>query len=308
MTRNFMELLRARWAENKFVCVGLDIPRQKIPEWFVRSFRSEEEGPVLDYIKHIVDATKDLVCAYKPNAAFYEAMGAPGITTLQKTCEYIREVAPGVPIIVDAKRGDIGSSSEAYVEFLFEVLGADAVTLPPYLGQEGLEPFLAVEDKGVFILCRTSNEGAREFQDLTVEINEEQFAEIIAGVSIDEESFVIQKRMPLWQYVAYRVTFARNWKKSRQRGLVAGATYPEELAEIRKISPDLPLLIPGVGAQGAKAEDVVPVAVDANGQGFIINSSRGIVFASAGKDFAQAAAQATITLSDEINQHRLVAA
>jgi orotidine-5'-phosphate decarboxylase len=287
MSRNFMELVRARWGEKKFVCVGLDTDIRKIPKWFRRL--NSDRGPVLWYNRCIIDATHDLVCAYKPNLAFYEALGSPGIVTLRKTCEYIREVAPDVPIIADAKRGDIGSTNEGYVQFLFEYLGADAVTLHPYLGREALTPFLEQEGKQVFVLCRTSNSSAGEFQDLTV-----------APPDVNHR--------PLYQHVADRVASSWSPRSAAGLGLVVGATYPDEIREVRRIAPGLPILIPGVGAQGGDVEAAVKAGVDEDGKGIIVNSSRGIIFASDGEDFPEAAAQKTTELTDEINQHRPVPA
>lgn len=289
MTRNFMELLRARWSEGKFVCVGLDTDFRKIPEWFRRKVFALEGAPLLEYNKAIVDATKDLVCAYKPNLAFYEAQGAPGITTLQMTCEYIREVAPGVPIIADAKRADIGSTNEGYVQFLFDYLRADATTVHPYLGREALAPFLEQEGKGIFVLCRTSNPGAGEFQDL----------ECITSPGYS---------LPLYKEAAFHVQDDWAPGSTADLGLVVGATNPNEIAKVRDIASTLPFLIPGVGAQGGDVEAAVKAGVDSRGEGIIINSSRGIIFASANGDFAEVAAQKTIELSDEINRYRSVPA
>ncbi len=307
MTRNFMELARPRWAEGKFVCVGLDTDLGKIPEWFQRKARVEETGCIIDYNRAIVDATKDLVCAYKPNAAFYEARGTTGITTLRMTCAYVREVAPEVPIIVDAKRADIGNTNQGYVEFLFDYLGADAVTVHPYLGYEAMTPFLEREGKQVFVLCRTSNPGAGEFQDRLVRPTNREWNRWTGTEFLSEGH---APEIPLYELVAHAV--ANDWAQaggwSGNCGVVAGATAPEELARIRQIVGAMPILIPGVGAQGGDVEAAVKAGADGDGEGFLVNSSRGIIFASDGRDFAEVARAKTAELSDQINRYRPVPA
>ncbi len=274
-------MLEARWAEGKFVCVGLDSEFGKIPK---SAHRSGSEcdvsvaNTIVEFNRAIVEATKDLVCAYKPNVAFYEAYGAEGIAALQRTITDIHAIAPDVPVILDAKRADIGNTNNGYVQFTFDFLKADAVTVHPYLGGEALAPFLERKEKGVIVLCRTSNLGASEFQDLLV--NNE----------------------PLYRFVARRV--ASKWNKNGNCALVVGATYPNELREVREIVDDMPILIPGIGAQGGDVEATVSVGQDSRGQGMIINSSRGIIFASSNTDFAEAARRATLELHDEINLYR----
>lgn len=280
--RNFMEMLRAKWAESKFVCVGLDTDSGKLPKVLGRQSMGEA---ILAFNLCIIEAVKDLACAFKPNSAFYEAHGENGIRALKLTCDQIRASAPDVPIILDAKRADIGNTNGGYVRFAFDYIGADAITVHPYLGQEALQPFLDRADKGVFVLCRTSNPGAGEFQDLQVELE--------AGYA------------PLYQAVADNVS--TDWNVAYNCGVVVGATYPEELTEIRRIVGDLPILIPGIGAQGGDVEATVKAGMDSNGEGMIINSSRGIIFASSEADFAEVARAKTIELSDEINRHRQLA-
>lgn len=272
-TRNFREMLEARWAEGRFVCVGLDSNYERIPQKLVNV-----EMAVFVFNRKIVDATKDLVCAYKPNIAFYEEQGVQGLSALIRTTEYIRQHAPGVPIILDAKRADIGNTNRGYVKAAFEIYGVDAITVHPYLGAEALQPFLDQADKGIIVLCRTSNPGAGEFQDL--QVNGE----------------------PLYRVVARRV--ATEWNKNGNCAVVVGATYPEELREVREIVGDMPILIPGIGAQGGDVEKTVAAGVDSRGWGIIINSSRGIIFASGGADFATAARKRTRELGDMINQCR----
>ncbi len=279
--RNFRAMLEAQWARDNFVCVGLDSEFGKIPE----SARSADEvSTILSFNSAIVDATKDLVCAYKPNIAFYEAQGYLGWIALHKTIVHIHEVAPEVPVILDAKRADIGNTNAGYVQEAFELLQADAITVHPYLGAEALQPFLERADKGIIVLCRTSNPGAGEFQDLLV--NGE----------------------PLYRVVARQV--ATSWNKNNNCAVVVGATYPGELREVRGIVGDMPILIPGVGFQQKdvpleeQVKQVVENGKDSRGWGMIINSSRGIIFASKGPDFAEAARRETIKLHDMINQYR----
>lgn len=263
---------------NSLVCVGLDSEITKIPEHIRNG-----EHPQSTFNKAIIDATHDLVCAYKPNTAFYEARGKNGIEALKLTCDYIKEKYPEIPIILDAKRADIGSTNEGYVKFAFDYLGADAITLHPYLGKESLKPFLDRKDKGLFILCRTSNPGAGEFQDLTLDSGDQT--------------------IKLYQFVAERVS--KDWNYNGNCGLVTGATYPDELNIVRRMVGDgFPLLIPGIGSQGADVEKTVNTGVDKDGLNAIINSSRGIIFASSGVDFAKKAREEAKKLRDDINKFR----
>jgi orotidine-5'-phosphate decarboxylase len=261
---------------NSLVCVGLDSEITKIP--------SVVKGKNRQFLfnKAIIDATHDLVCAYKPNSAFYEANGTEGIGQLKKTCDYIREKYPEIVIILDAKRADIGSTNEGYARFAFDWLGADAITIHPYLGREALKPFLDRKEKGSIILCRTSNPGAGEFQDPVVDSG--------------------SQRNKLYQFVAEKV--AKEWNENDNCGLVVGATYPLELSIVRRIVGSMPLLIPGVGAQGGDIEATTKAGVDGKGANAMINSSRGIIFASNGKDFAVRSREETLLLRDSINKFR----
>jgi orotidine-5'-phosphate decarboxylase len=273
--RHFRGLMEPHWAAGRFVCVGLDAEVAKIP---ASAQRATAEETLVAFNERIVDATADLVCAYKPNSAFYEQHGAQGWTALARTLAYIRQRAPQVPIILDAKRADIGSTNRGYVESAFELLGADAITVHPYLGYEALEPFFRRDDRGIFVLCRTSNPGSGELQALTV----------------DGE--------PLYRVVARRVAGA--WNRHGNAGLVVGATYPRELADVRAQVGELPLLIPGLGAQGGDVAATVAAARDARGGGMILNSSRGILYAYEGnipgRDFAEAARDAALELHQRV--------
>lgn len=275
MERNFMEMLKVKWGEDKFVCVGLDSDYEKLPKCIKTK---SVYNSILGFNMDIVDQTKDLVCAYKPNRAFYAKYGDRGILALRNTIAYINKVAPDVPVILDPKEGDIGNTNDGYVAENFDYFNADAVTLHPYLGKESLSPFLKLKNKGCIILCRTSNPGADEFQDL-----------IVSG-------------MPLYQYVAQRVS--REWNENGNCLVVVGATYPEELAKVRIKIGNMPILIPGIGAQGGDLKKTVLNGQNSKGKGMIISSSRGIIFASDGTDFAEVARIETEILSNEINKYR----
>jgi len=272
----FVQQLGRAWERNdSLVCVGLDPEIERFPA-HVRAMPS----PIFQFNRSIIDATADLVCAYKPQFAHYAAYEAED--QLERTIEYIHRVHPGVPVILDAKRGDIGNTAERYAIEAFERYGADAVTVNPYLGGDSLEPFLRHSERGVIILCRTSNPGAVDLQDLPV-----------GG-------------RPLYQVVAELA--ARRWNSRGNCLLVMGATYPRELAEVRSIVGEMPLLVPGVGAQGGDVEQAVASGCTRSGTGLIVSSARAILYASAGEDFAQAARAATASLREKINAGRRRAA
>ncbi|MFY9457933.1 MAG: orotidine-5'-phosphate decarboxylase [Candidatus Spechtbacterales bacterium] len=306
--RNFMEMLKAKWPET-LLCVGLDTDPEKISREIEALIRkddklppSESIGPLMrGYNARVIEATKDLVCAYKPNFAFYEAHGLQGLWALKETVAFIKTVAPDVPIIGDAKRGDIGKTNLGYIKAAFDVYGVDAMTVHPYLGQEeGMQVFLDRRDKGIIVLCRTSNKGAREFQDLLT----------LPADFFDNESiwltslaWVQDQALPLYQRVAKNV--AQNWNANGNCAVVAGATYAEDIKVIRKIiGDDMPILIPGVGTQGGDLEKAVKNGINSKGDGIIINSSSGILYKSTGPDFAQAARMEAKRLRDEINKYR----
>lgn len=282
--RHGMELLQRGFASGKAICVGLDtdalrIPQHNFPLPIAGDELPEESHRVLGFNGSIVDATHDLVVAYKPNSAFYE--GGRTMPDLELTIRYIHEVAPMVPVILDAKRGDIDHTNMGYVVSAFDHLRADAITVHPYLGRQALSPFLDRADKAVFVLCRTSNEEGGEFQDGEWVIRDPEEQEFMSslglGTHYDRVDGAALHTIPLYLHVAYRV--ARHWNKNGNCGLVVGATYPEELGQVRRIAPDLPFLIPGIGAQGGDVEATVRNGRDAHGQGMIINSSRGIIYA-----------------------------
>lgn len=266
-----MALLEAQWKARKLLCIGLDTDFEKLPdEWRQRGVY---EG-IYGFNRAIVDATRDIAGCYKPNSAFYEAHGDRGFAALRATIMYIREVAPELPVILDAKRADIGSTNLGYTASAFDHLGADAVTVHPYLGSDALAPFLERADKGIIVLCRTSNPGAGELQDL----------------SVDGE--------PLYMRVARCVS--EQWNANGNCGLVVGATYPQELAAVRKLVGEMPILIPGIGVQGGDIEKTVAAGRDARGTGMLISVSRAITQASTGSDFADAARRKSQELHDAI--------
>jgi orotidine-5'-phosphate decarboxylase len=257
------KLLNASRKNQSWLCIGLDPDPELMPG-----------VGVLQFNKAIIEATCDLVCAYKPNLAFYEALGTEGLTILEKTVKYV----PGdIPVIGDAKRGDIGNTARAYARALFSVLGFDAATVNPYLGFDSIEPFINYQDKGVFILCRTSNPGASDFQSLRT------------------------NGLPLYEAVAQK---AKEWNIYGNIGLVVGATYPEELKRVRSICPEMPLLIPGIGTQGGDLASAVGYGVDTRGEKAIINVSRQILYASTEKDFARAARNMAEKIRNQINDYR----
>ncbi len=266
---NFIEKLKQAAKRNgSLLCVGLD-PDPKLMPDRIGTF---------EFNRAIIEATSDLVCAYKLNFAFYEAQGDEGLDALKRTVKYIPD---DIPAIGDAKRGDIGNTAKAYARAIFANFDFDATTVNPYLGFDSIEPFIQYREKGVFILCRTSNTGALDFQSLRCET---------------EHGY-----RPLFEIVALK---ASQWNIHGNIGLVVGATYPVELRLIRQEHPDMPLLIPGIGTQGGDLASAVRYGVDAEGEKAIINSSRQILYASRGKDFARAARKAASELRDEINSYR----
>lgn len=266
----FVEKLKAISSKNNsLLCVGLDTDLNKIPKFLLK-----KKDPIFEFNKKIIDATCDLVCAYKPNMAFYEVYGKDGWESLEKTCKYIPK---DIPIIIDAKRGDIGNTAKMYAKAFFDELKADGITLSPYMGQDAISPFLEYKDKCAFVLCLTSNLGAEDFQLLGMQ---------------DE---------PLYLKVARKVI---SWNRNKNCGLVVGATQAEQLKEIREIAVDLPILIPGIGAQGGDLEMAARFGTDENGNLAIINSSRSILYASDQKDFAQKAKEEANKLKEEINLYR----
>jgi orotidine-5'-phosphate decarboxylase len=262
----FSDKLQRAWeSSGSMVCVGLDPQLDRLPECIRRA-----EFPFLEFNRRVIDATLSYACAYKPQFAYYA--GENRLDELKETMAYLRQVAPDRVVILDAKRGDIGSTADQYAREAFEVYQADAVTVNPYMGGDTLVPFTRFADKGVVVLCKTSNPGSAELQDLKLEAGH-----------------------PLFLEVAERA--ARDWNTNHNLSLVVGATYPRELAEVRRRVGDMPLLVPGIGAQGGDLEATLKAGLRPDGWGLLINSSRGILYASSGEDFAEAAGRAARELS-----------
>jgi orotidine-5'-phosphate decarboxylase len=274
----FTTKLRNRWQQaNSLLCVGLDPDLAKLPEHFLDDGAGDNGEALFAFSRDIVDATAEFACAFKPQIAYFSAHNG-GEAALQRLIAHINGAHPDVPVILDAKRGDIGSTAQQYADEAFERYGADAVTLNPYMGKDSAQPFLAWNNRGCVFLCHTSNPGARDFQELLVD------------------------GTPLYQHIAR--TIAQDWNTDGNCALVVGATFPEELQVIRGIVGDMPLLIPGIGAQGGDVAAVVKNGKTADGTGLMINSSRGILYASRDADYAEAAAAAARALRDEINRYR----
>jgi orotidine-5'-phosphate decarboxylase len=271
---NFIDKLHAAWARNdSLLCVGLDPDVARFPA----HLRDRPDG-IVEFCKAIIDATADLACAFKPQIAYFAALGAED--QLEAICRYLAERYPHIPLILDAKRGDIGATAHQYAREAFDRYGADAVTVNPYMGFDSVEPYMAWQDRGVIVLCRTSNAGGSDLQFLDV-----------GG-------------QPLYQHVARLV--AEKWNKNGQCALVVGATFPDELAQVRAIVGDMPLLVPGIGAQGGDIEATVKSGRTAAGTGMMINSSRAILYAQpqGDEDFAAAARRVALETRDAINRCR----
>ena len=273
----FMEKLKNRWEKvNSMVCVALDTDESLIPI-----------DSVLEFNKAIIDETSPFVCAYKLNLAFYlnDFVEAPiwREDSLIKTIDYIHQKYSEIPVILDGKFGDIANTSEMYAKLVFEKYQVDATTVNPYFGYDALQPFLDRKDKGIFVLCRTSNRGADEFQDINISI--------VSLYGLYEK---------FYQDLAHRI--AHYWNRHGNCGLVMGATCPKELGVVRQIVDDMPILVPGVGAQGGDLKGVIKNGLDSTGKGLIINASRSIIYASRGRDFAKIVGKEAKKLRDQINQ------
>jgi orotidine-5'-phosphate decarboxylase len=264
------------------VCVGLDPDPRRFP-----SHLGTQVDDIETFCRTIVDATADAVCAFKPQIAYFAAYGAE--LALERVCDHIRREHPDVVLILDAKRGDIGDTAEMYAREAFERYGADAVTVNPFLGTDSLEPFFARKDRGVIVLCRTSNPGSHEIQNARLQRDE-------------ADNDASGETEPLYEQIARRA--ASDWSQRADVGLVVGATQPAELKRVRHLVGDLPLLVPGVGAQGGDPATVVTHGANAQGTGLIVNSSRAILYASNNDDYPVAARRATLELRDALNAAR----
>jgi orotidine-5'-phosphate decarboxylase len=266
---NYQELFSLIRKKQSFLCIGLDTDIRKIPQHLL-----ETEDPVFEFNKAIIDATHDLAAAYKPNIAFYESAGPKGWESLQKTVDYIRQKTKDIFLIADAKRGDIGNTSAMYARTFFEAYDFDAVTVAPYMGKDSISPFLEFKNKWSVLLALTSNPGAADFQYLENKLT---------GKKLFEEV----------------LTTAQSWTDKNQLMFVVGATKAEALANIRQIAPDHFLLVPGVGAQGGSLQEVVKYGMNEH-CGLLVNSSRGIIYASGDKDYAEKARQKAMELKNEM--------
>ena len=274
---NFLEkLITASRRQNSLLCVGLDPEPGRFP---AELLAMPVANAVVCFCYTIIEATAPYVCAYKPNLAFFEVLGPTGMQVFQ---EVLSAIPAHIPVIADAKRGDLGNTARNYATTLFDVYGCDAATVNPYLGHDSVAPFLAYREKGILLLCRTSNPGARDFQDLLVQSEDNQLR-------------------PFYEVVALRV---QSWNQAGNCGLVVGATYPQELQTIRSLCPDMPILIPGVGAQGGDLEASVAAGVDGRGERAIISVSRAILYAGYNSGYPAAAGEAARSLRDQINKAR----
>ena len=274
---HFMTALRAAWQQrDSLLCVGLDPDPAKFP-----AHLQGRPDAILAFCTQIVDATADLVCCFKPQIAYFAAHRAED--QLEALIEHIHAAHPDTPVILDAKRGDIGSTAEQYAIEAFERFKADAITVNPYMGRDSVDPYLAWPDKGVILLCRTSNPGGSDLQFLEVDTP--------------------RGRMRLYEHVAR--TVAEDWNASGNCALVVGATFPAEIARVRALVGDMPLLVPGIGAQGGDIAATLAAGRTANGSGLMINSSRAVLYAGKGEDFAQAARRVAQETRDAVNVHRV---
>ena len=274
---HFMTALRAAWQQrDSLLCVGLDPDPAKFP-----AHLQGRPDAILAFCTQIVDATADLVCCFKPQIAYFAAHRAED--QLEALIEHIHAAHPDTPVILDAKRGDIGSTAEQYAIEAFERFKADAITVNPYMGRDSVDPYLGYPDKGVILLCRTSNPGGSDLQFLEVDTP--------------------HGRMKLYEHVAR--TVADDWNASGNCALVVGATFPAEIARVRELVGDMPLLVPGIGAQGGDIAATLAAGRTANGSGLMINSSRAVLYAGKGEDFAQAARRVAQETRDAVNVHRV---
>ncbi len=299
----FLLKLETRIKENNsLLCVGLDPDIDRIPRHLMK-----QKDPLFEFNRQLVEATHDLVAAYKPQIAHYEKLGPRGLENLEKTANFVRKKYPEIPLILDAKRGDIGTTAEEYAKAVFDYYKFDAVTVNPYLGHDGLEPFFRRTDKGVIILCRTSNPGAKDFQDLEVyssseEQSDESRSNNTAMKQLRNNSSPQGRTIPLYMKVAEKIVA---WNKLYGNCLmVVGATYPDEMKKIREIASDMFFLVPGIGAQGGDLEKMLAAGLRSDRSGLLIHSSRAIMYASDGPDFAEKARGEAMKLRDQINTHR----
>ncbi|MGC8832514.1 MAG: orotidine-5'-phosphate decarboxylase [Armatimonadota bacterium] len=283
---SFLDKLQGAWERSgSLLCVGLDPNTEMLPAPFASAASADPTGKaraVLEFCLRIIDAVHPFVCAFKPQYACFAALGPEGISALRDVIAHAREIAPELPVILDAKKADIGVTSRMYAVEAFDVLGADAVTANPYMGFDALEPFLERPERGVFVLCRTSNPGAGEVQELLVSTE--------------------RGELPLYLAVAFMVS--HRWNINGNCGLVVGATNPAELSKVRAEVGELPILVPGVGAQGGDLRSCISAGLDVRKSGLVVNVSRAVLYAGRNDDFDEAARQQAKRFRDEINRYR----
>jgi orotidine-5'-phosphate decarboxylase len=287
------KLLSAAEVNNSWLCIGLDPDPAQIPKEF-----GEGAKGVGRFCRAVIDATCDLVCAYKPNAAFFEALGSAGWDIL---IEAVKTIPDHIPVILDCKRGDIGNTAQMYAKSAYEIIGADAVTLNPYLGIDSIEPFLKYQDKGAFILCLTSNPSAAEIQKKIILLDEPPSGENLSPQS-KAKTFAEFFRISTSELYLYIARLILEWNKNDNIGLVVGATSPDELLSVRKaVGDEIPILIPGVGTQGGDLEKSVDYGSNSNGKLAVVNISRSIIYADGGEDFKNAVRRSAKSFRDRIN-------
>jgi len=280
LAETFSQKVQRRWDRSLFLCVGLDGSADKLPSSLAG--QPVEDG-LFEFNRQIIEATAEFAAIYKPNIAFYEQSGPPGLVALKRTCDWLKSRHPEIPILLDAKRGDLANTNESYAAAFFNYYEVDAVTVQPYMGAGPLAPFLSHPEKGIFVLCHTSNPDSASFQGQVVAATDEYPAE------------------PLYHRVA-RLAAGPEWNYNGNVGLVTGATFPAELGEIRSLAPQLPFLIPGIGAQGGDLEQSMANGLDERGGGVLVNASRSIIFASKGADFAEVAGREAGKLAQEMRE------
>ncbi len=301
----FVEQLRANWDNGQFISVGLDADSAKLPPHLKAHYDSRPGFTQTAFLTRIVDATADLVLAYKPNIAFFEDK-PEGEEALAAVVKYIHFAYPDIPVIGDVKRADIGNTNKGYAKAMFERYGFDAITLnAQYFGKDTLPPFEAYPGKGLILMAKTSNPGSAELQDMPIHLDYAvHYGLVSEQEATDIRSATEGKNPRVYEMIAYMA--AKRWNESGNLGLVVGATHPEAFATVRRLAGDVPFLIPGIGTQGGDLEKTLRFAPDSRGQGMIINSASGIIFASSGEDFAEAARVKTQALHDQITQLKQV--
>lgn len=313
----FIDQLKSKWDEGKFLCVGLDPVREKLPSTLVSRFVNDKTGEgwgnaFTEFCENIIDQTAGYVCAFKPNAAFFERLGqGEGEDALEDLVSYIHTNYSDIPVIGDVKRGDIGNTNLGYAEAAFDRFDYDAVTVSPFLGSDTFHSFQvkdSYKNRGLIALCRTTNPGSREFQDMPIWLPKAKDDGLVTREEYDELGKLIGRpHVRLYELIAFFA--AQRWHKDVPNlALVVGATFPKDITPIRKLAGDLPFLVPGIGpAQGGEVEPVLQYAPDSNNQGMILSASSGVTFASSGDDYAKAAGEAAKKIYQKIIDHRAAA-